>query len=302
MSHDISEPSKQYTKMHGVDYVLSLPRAVWTNRKLAKRRELFDAFYRQLIDTIEGGSLRVRVEHFSGIFEFNCRSHILRKILEEKQFEPEIAGLIAKTLDSKRDAVDVGANVGLYSVLLSKGLNRGRKVLAIEPTPAALKYLYKNLESNGCSKSVIVYEGIATDRKGAFQLNVIPGMEEYSSLGLIVHESARNENSLPIRIKGDSIDALVRRYKLSPGLLKIDTEGAEYQVLSGAKVTLAKHKPVVISELSDKMLSSMHTNSQMVVNLLVQHEYKVTSIENPGKPVTFPYEGEIIAIPQKDLV
>jgi hypothetical protein len=75
-------------------------------------------------------------------------------------------------------------------------------------------------------------------------------------------------------------------------------EGVEYQVLCGALATLANHKPVVVSELLDSMLSSTKTNSDLIVNLLKQCGYRVTSVENPGEPVAHPYGGEIPAIPE----
>jgi FkbM family methyltransferase len=296
MNHNSPESSKNYQKKNRIAYLLSLPTALWTRKRLIKRRKLLDIAYLQLFEGVEGGSLRVWVKNFPGVFEFNVRSHILRRILQEKHYEPEIVNLIEKHLDSKKDAVDVGANVGLYTVLMSKLLNRGRKVLSIEPTPAALEYLHRNIVRSKSAKSVVIYEGIVTDRKGTFQLNVIPGMEEYSSLGTIVHESVQSENNKPISIKGDTIDHLVSRFRLSPGLLKIDTEGAEYQVLSGAHATLAKYRPTIIAEISDRMLRSTNANSDLVVNLLKRYGYNIASIMNPAEPVTFPYEGEIIAI------
>lgn len=296
MVHNISESLKHYLKVDKSARLLAIPQVIWTRKRLMKRLEMLDSSYVELFKGVEGGSLRVWVKNIPGVFEFNVRSHILRRILEEKQYEPEIVNLIEKYLNTKKDAVDIGANVGLYTVLMSKLLDRGRKVLSIEPTPAALEYLHKNIAGNESAKSVVVYEGIVTDRKGTFQLNVIPGMEEYSSLGTIVHESVQSENNKPISVKGDTIDHLVDRLRLSPGLLKIDTEGAEYKVLSGAQATLAKHRPIIIAEISDRMLRSTKANSDLVVNLLKRYGYNITSISNPSEPVAFPYEGEIIAI------
>jgi hypothetical protein len=88
----------------------------------------------------------------------------------------------------------------------------------------------------------------------------------------------------------------VKRFHLFPGLLKIDAEGAEYQVFCGALSTMNKFKPVIICEISDKLLSKMDSNSSMILNLLKQNGYKIVPVEHPHRPVTIPFEGDILAI------
>ena len=74
--------------------------------------------------------------------------------------------------------------ISLLSIATSSHNN---KVLSVEPTPHALDYLRRNITKNGCSQSIIVFEGVATNEKGVLRLNTIPGSEEYSSLSDIVH-------------------------------------------------------------------------------------------------------------------
>ena len=75
--------------------------------------------------------------------------------------------------------VDIGANIGFFSILLGKNTEKG-KIFAVEPTESALKRLYANLKLNNVSDKVIVFEGVVSDYNGTIEIKIIPGKEEYS--------------------------------------------------------------------------------------------------------------------------
>ena len=87
----------------------------------------------------------------------------------------------------------------------------------------------------------IIYEGVATNAKGFYKFNVIPGMEEYSSLRNISHYATKGKKYESFDVSGDTIDNLVYIHNLNPGFVKIDTEGAEYLVFIGAMNTIKKY-------------------------------------------------------------
>ncbi|MEM2772734.1 MAG: FkbM family methyltransferase [Candidatus Pacearchaeota archaeon] len=83
------------------------------------------------------------------------------------------------------------------------------------------------------------------------------------------------DNIIPILCRVDdrknSIDNYVRKFKISPTLIKIDVEGDEVNVLNGAKFTLKKFKPKIIvethsNELKAKCLSILHKFNYKMVN------------------------------------
>ena len=196
-----------------------------------------------------------------------------------------------------RDAIDVGANVGLYSILFSKLIYKDYKVLCIEPSPTAIKYLRKNIERNN-SVNCIIYEGVATNAKGFYKFNVIPGMEEYSSLRNISHYATKGKKYESFDVSGDTIDNLVYIHNLNPGFVKIDTEGAEYLVFSGAMNTIKKYRPIILSELSDNLMKNFGNTSEDVIQLLKECNYEIINFGNPIAPIKSPFEGNILAIPK----
>ncbi len=202
----------------------------------------------ELFRHVQEGSLVVQLQSFGGTFEIDARSHILHRVLVAGGYEPEIVALLKTLVDPGRDAIDIGANVGLYTVLISDLLFEPQKTLAVEPTPRAGRLLSLNLERNNVSKKVIVYRGAVGEAAGSITMNVIPGKEEYSSRNDLTHHAIAGERSEQIVVPCQTVDALVDLWRLKPGFMKIDVEGAERTVLAGAKKTIHEFRPVILFE------------------------------------------------------
>jgi FkbM family methyltransferase len=237
---------------------------------------------------VESGSLVVRIPEIGGEFEIGATSHILQRVMVETRYEPELVEVIRRRIDPGKDAIDVGANVGLLTVVMARLLSGSRRVLAIEPIPEILDRLRGNVLRNGCANRVRVFEGVATRSTGECLINYVPGKEEYSSLNRIVHPAVAGAERRQISVSGDTIDNLVARFGLEPGLIKIDTEGAEEQVLAGATTTMRTHRPVIICE-SWPGFAAAGASAGAVKTLLTEHWYELMGSDCP--PLT------IVAIP-----
>ena len=271
--------------------------ALYIRRKARDRKEReYDEIYQSILRAIGTPSLVVNLPAVEGRFEIDVRSHILRRIVRSGVYEPELVGLIQKHAPRDRDAIDVGANVGIISVLLAHVVSPNR-VLSVEPTPSAAAYLRRNIALNGCEASILIEEKAATSRPGTFDINVIPGMEEYSTLGKLVLPDTDKRTPVPTAISGEPIDALVHKHGLNPGFIKIDTEGCEAEVLEGASRTLREFRPVILSELVDSMLTTLGTDSGRVLRFLHEHGYSVLNAYHPGREIRYPFLGEILALP-----
>ena len=293
----MKETIKQFLKKNKLTHTLLFP-LIWKRRNIViKRNEKKRQFLQELSSSVIGGSLIVDMPDYRGEFEIDIRSHVLHVILLYSDYESEMVGLIEKYLNPDKDVVDIGANIGLHTVLFSKLLGPGKKVLAVEPTPNALVYLQSNLLRNNCVKNVEVFKGIATDTEGQFCLNTIEGMEEYSTIGQMNHPNISGYKASAINVKGTTIDKLVSSHQLSPGFIKIDTEGAEFKVLTGAREVLNTFRPIILSELSEKLLSAQGNSCKDVYNYLNSFNYKIYDADTLI-PVTGPLEGEILAIPK----
>ncbi len=267
------------------------------------RRQLLQRKNRQMTEIIGRlGSLIetdpiLRVDEFEGRFRCSPRSHLFNRIIIDGFYEPETKRLFLKHIDPERDVIDVGANIGFFSVLASRKLARGR-VLAIEPTDAAHAKLIENLELNGVRDKVTVFKGLASDSAGQAQIHHIAGMEEFSAMGGIVHETVRDLDRTSSLEQTRTVDDLVEEYGLDPALIKVDVEGAEGLVFAGARKTLETSRPVVISELARPMLETMGSSPEAVIAAFHALDYEVTDPSNrSARPGQMPY-GEILCLPR----
>lgn len=129
---------------------------------------------------------------------------------------------------------DIGAHVGFYTLLASELVGPGGKVFAFEPLPANLTYLKEHLRLNRAG-NVTVIEAAVSDRCGTAYFEQGPG----SMTGRLASKAA-------LLVETVAIDDLVAQGQLPlPDYIKIDVEGAEARVLSGARQTLTQSRPTI---------------------------------------------------------
>jgi FkbM family methyltransferase len=127
---------------------------------------------------------------------------------------------------------DIGANVGFYALLASCLVEAHGHVVAFEPHPRNLAYLYRHLAINRVT-NVTVKEGAVWESDGALSILDVPASSE-----------VKVDPSGTIRVPCFALDTEVFLNGLpSPTVLKIDVEGAEAEVLRGAMKTLIEKRP-----------------------------------------------------------
>jgi FkbM family methyltransferase len=242
--------------------------------------------------------LVVDVPEFDGQFKIGASSHLLHRLLAQGFYEPELAAWAKAHVDRHRDVIDVGANVGFFTVLLGRQLV-GRRVLAIEPAASALSRLQWNVAANDLADRVVIFDGLAARESGLAELKVFEGMEEYSCAGVAAHQVIRDRVPKLEQIRKSTVDALVAEHGLNPGFMKIDVEGFEMEVLSGAALTLEMHRPLILSELSDSLLRKNGSSAEEVVEFLRKHRYSVTDPLYEHMPPGERDYADLVAIPMR---
>lgn len=154
------------------------------------------------------------------------------------QFKKVEAALRVVSSDRRGVAVDVGAHVGLWSRVLA---HEFAKVLAIEPVPAHLECLRRNVAD---LDNVEILEAAVTDRNNSTVDIILEGGNTGNSrvcdLNQTMLPGTRTLPCMAIALDALQLEAV--------DLLKVDVEGYEIYVLQGAETTIKKHKPVVVVE------------------------------------------------------
>ncbi|MBM7488392.1 FkbM family methyltransferase [Bradyrhizobium sp. USDA 3686] len=141
--------------------------------------------------------------------------------------EPEEMGFCLHLLRQGDIFLDVGANVGVFSVLARTA---GASVISIEPGPAAFSALKRNVSINGYCEGVDLQNVAVSDRSGTARF-------AYAAASTTNHLLGPNETHNSIDVPMTTLDALIDNRPVS--LMKIDIEGYELPALRGATSLLA---------------------------------------------------------------
>jgi FkbM family methyltransferase len=129
-------------------------------------------------------------------------------------------------------ALDVGANVGSYALLLGQWVGPRGKVFAFEPAPSVFAGLVGHVALNHLDGIVRPVAAAVGDRNGTARFSISPVAGE-SRLAGSAEESA---DTVPVT----TIDAFCLKEDVQPGFIKIDVEGWELSALRGARQTIRR--------------------------------------------------------------
>lgn len=280
--------------MKPLAYPAVLARRALLRKKYVWQRQVMDNLTDVLVDNPV-----LRVREYGGVFEIDPRSDLFYRVVMNKCYEPELVKLCLKYLDKEKDVVDVGANVGFYTVLFANNIAGQRKVLAVEPSEKAIVKLCRNIGLNRVTDKVMIFKGVASDRGGLVEIKTIAGKEEYSTMGDMELPGARNEKWVLETVKSSTLDRLVAEKNLNPGFIKIDCEGAEHLVLKGAAAILKELRPIFFIELHHSLLLRNATSARGVAGFISSYGYSVFDPRNPVAELGANDPGDIICFPKE---
>lgn len=274
------------------------PRAIW-GAWHRWRRQAGDVVLERIGEIVKGDIL-FQAREFDGVFSIDPRSHLLQRFLRDGFYEPKVTQFFLTNIQPQADVLDVGANIGFFTIAGAKRLTTGR-ILAAEPTGATFNRLTENVTRNGVTDRVILFHGMIGSSKGQGQIHFVPGMEEYSSMKAPEHFAVRDKEISTESVSMERVDDLVERYNLRPALLKVDVEGAEFSVFQGALRTIAVHRPVVISEIWRERTSADGHSGAELIKMFESLDYVVRNPHDPEIKPGLEVVGEIICIPKEKL-
>lgn len=181
----------------------------------------------------------------------NQTSFLTRELFWKKAENFEYTNIFIGLIGKVSTFFDVGANIGYYSILGCK-INPSLTVFAFEPSTGVFIYMCENLKINRLLENVTVEPIALSDVNGKIDFyemrnEKFPTIYNLSGEHNIGAKTDRITNK--VKIESTTLDTYLSEIKInSVDLIKLDTEGAEYQILKGATKTIDTHKPIVICE------------------------------------------------------
>jgi FkbM family methyltransferase len=221
-------------------------------------------------------------------------SGVGREIVIAGDHERHHKRLIRDHIQRGMHVVDIGANVGDYTLWFSHLVGSEGHVYAFEPSPHAFRLLIRNVADNRASNVTALNQAVA-DVDGCQQFFDVPKATGQSSLVRSAVPSG-NECTL-IEVHTIRLDTFVRQNHIQRcDFIKLDVQGAEYRVLLGALDTLRRYRPKCLLEFWPWGLVQSGTTPEALLALLREHWNCITLISmfNFDKPVPRATDAQIL--------
>ena len=193
-------------------------------------------------------------------------------VLNDGYYEPVELQMLTALMPQQGTALDVGANLGWYSVHLAREGGEGARVYAFEPIQATFDVLEANVRLNGLVDRVIPRRIALGDSAGwaDFYTPAVTGSVAASRRQLLPIEPQLVE-----RCTVQTLDEFAGRESLADiALIKCDVEGGELAFLRGATATLASQRPILMIELLRKWSAAFGYQPSTAVDLLASLDYR----------------------------
>ncbi len=192
-------------------------------------------------------------------------------------YEPKEYELLSRLLEPGMTFFDVGAHVGYYTLLASKRVGAGGRVVAFEPDTRNFQLLTENVRSNGLTNVEPVNMAVGS-HDGDLQLYRDPDYAGDHRIHAIAGRAS-------ITVRCTTLDAFCSGGS-GPDVMKMDVQGAEGEVLAGMMRLLREAPPrAIVAEYWPAELASVGTDPQQLVDGVLASGYTVYNVPDESAAV-----------------
>jgi FkbM family methyltransferase len=206
-------------------------------------------------------------------------------IIRSKVYEPHITHIFEQLLKSGSTFLDIGANIGYYTLLAASLVGDVGQVLSFEPNFQNLQLLYSSILENKF-QNIVVYPFAASDSHELLKL------KSFGSNGFLEPPSYCQSNlQLVQSIRVDDLLQSVRQINL----VKIDIEGYEPLAIAGMDKLLRNYRPIIISEYSPWHIQHRcQRNPEDYLKQLASYNYRLHIIDGSARITPMPDTASVI--------
>ncbi|MGH9989792.1 MAG: FkbM family methyltransferase [Nitrososphaera sp.] len=165
--------------------------------------------------------------------------------------------------------IDIGAHIGRYTITSSKQVGNTGKVVAIEADPDNFQLLKRNIALNNLTNVLPLNYAVFSTRT-RMKLYEQSASAKYNSLMLA--RAAKTKNY--VEVNADTLDSILKLNEVNQvNWIKIDVEGAEFEVLKGSTKTLSTENVSLLIEIHN-IADPRHYDN--ILDFLKYHNYEIT--------------------------
>ena len=202
-----------------------------------------------------------------------------RNIIDLHHYEPHVTNALRDLLKAGDVFLDLGANIGYFSLLAASIVQESGKVISFEPNQHNLQLLFSSIVENQF-KNIEVYPLAASDSPAILKLT------SFGSNGYLETAVAGNSNFQ--FVQSVVVDELLQ-HENQIDVIKMDIEGYETLALRGMDKLIRKHRPTIFTEFSPWHIKHRcQVEPQDYLRQLTQYGYALSVIEFSGPITSFP--------------
>lgn len=196
-------------------------------------------------------------------------------------WEPSETAYFISKLQKGDTVLDIGANIGWFSLVAAKHVGMHGHIHSFEPRPDTLRMLKRTILDNRLQDCVTVWPYALSDNPG--RLKLVWGKDTDNPGGsFMVNESKVGPGQEAAEVNVAVLDELLP--DIAPDVIKIDVEGAEPRVFRGAQKAIARKKPPILSELHPAQLMTVSgVTPAQYIDQMADYGYQCWLLEE-GKP------------------
>lgn len=203
----------------------------------------------------------VNVEGFK-LYIHEGKDLLSDSMLITKDYEPVETKAIKEIVKKGDVIIDAGANIGYYTILISKIVGPNGRVYAFEPEKSCFELLKKNCRENRCYNVVLINKALS-DKEG--EINFYIDEKDKASSSVI-----KNIDTNKTIVQTTTLDKEISE---PVHFMKMDIEGAELQALKGATTLLQSCKKMIIEVPEDRK------DFKDIKELLILNKYKIKRLD-----------------------
>ena len=194
--------------------------------------------------------------------------------------------IIKNNVKDGDNVVDLGANIGYFTLILAKLVGPTGKVFAFEPDPRNLALLKKNVEYNNYKNVIIIPKAVSNVND---RCTLYTGQKTFGQNKIYKPKKTKTQKFIPIDSETVRLDDFFKTNGLLDKIsfIKMDVEGAEFLALSGMKEILKLNKNIkIFTEAEISYLEDAGSSYDQFIDLLTENDFTFSLVDNRSETLT----------------